>query len=115
MLQRQLPGAVPPVGLVPPAPPLDGGVNPPVHRPDVPCETQDPPNLEAPQAQALQVLAPGASPAAARRQLRQPSGADKSLAGAMLRRAVPKIEKTVDGLRAQAAGKDKAKKAAAPS
>jgi virulence factor Mce-like protein len=34
-------------GRVEPAPPLDSNVPPP-HRPDVPCETQDPPNLSAP-------------------------------------------------------------------
>jgi phospholipid/cholesterol/gamma-HCH transport system substrate-binding protein len=31
-----------------PAPPPDDGKNPPPHRPDVPCETQEPPNLNAP-------------------------------------------------------------------
>src|SRR5215210_3531648 len=34
-------------GKVEPAPPLDANTPPP-HRPDVPCETQDPPNLSAP-------------------------------------------------------------------
>jgi phospholipid/cholesterol/gamma-HCH transport system substrate-binding protein len=34
-------------GRVEPAAPLDAN-NPPPHRPDVPCETQDPPNLHAP-------------------------------------------------------------------
>jgi ABC-type transporter Mla subunit MlaD len=31
-----------------PAPPLDNGKTPPPHRPDVPCETQEAPNLNAP-------------------------------------------------------------------
>jgi phospholipid/cholesterol/gamma-HCH transport system substrate-binding protein len=31
-----------------PAPPPDGGDQPPPHRPDIPCETQEPPNLNAP-------------------------------------------------------------------
>ena len=31
-----------------PAPPPDGGNQPPARRPDVPCETQEPPNLNAP-------------------------------------------------------------------
>jgi phospholipid/cholesterol/gamma-HCH transport system substrate-binding protein len=31
-----------------PAPPPDAGRQPPAHRPDVPCETQEPPNLNAP-------------------------------------------------------------------
>jgi phospholipid/cholesterol/gamma-HCH transport system substrate-binding protein len=41
---------VPPANLtqVRPLRPADGGVNPPDHRPDVVCETQDPPNLHAP-------------------------------------------------------------------
>jgi phospholipid/cholesterol/gamma-HCH transport system substrate-binding protein len=34
-------------GRLEPAPPLDSNTPPP-HRPDVPCETQDPPNLNAP-------------------------------------------------------------------
>jgi hypothetical protein len=34
-------------GRIEPAPPLDANTPPP-HRPDVPCETQDPPNLNAP-------------------------------------------------------------------
>ncbi len=45
--------AVPPsqlaTGQVQPVPPTDANT-PPVHRPDVPCETQEPPNLNAPQA-----------------------------------------------------------------
>jgi len=40
---------VPPPLQVRPAPPNDPSIPPP-HRPDVPCETQDPPNLEAPSA-----------------------------------------------------------------
>ena len=39
------------VGLGPevrPAPPPDGGSQPPARRPQVPCETQEPPNLNAP-------------------------------------------------------------------
>jgi phospholipid/cholesterol/gamma-HCH transport system substrate-binding protein len=35
------------IGRIEPAAPLDPNV-PPVHRPDVPCETQEPPNLAAP-------------------------------------------------------------------
>ena len=40
--------SVPPSKHVRPAPPADGGSQPPEHRPDVPCETQEPPNLDAP-------------------------------------------------------------------
>jgi phospholipid/cholesterol/gamma-HCH transport system substrate-binding protein len=39
-------------GRLEPAPPLDPTVPPP-HRPDVPCETQEPPNLSAPAGSAL--------------------------------------------------------------
>ena len=40
--------AVPTPVNVRPAAPSDGGNQPPPRRPDVPCETQDPPNLNAP-------------------------------------------------------------------
>jgi hypothetical protein len=40
-------------GKVEPAAPLDANMPPP-HRPDVPCETQDPPNLQAPGGDATQ-------------------------------------------------------------
>jgi phospholipid/cholesterol/gamma-HCH transport system substrate-binding protein len=54
------------VGEVEPAPPHDPTV-PPLHRPDVPCETQEPPNLRAPAGSALdprytQVSAAGEGP-----------------------------------------------------
>jgi phospholipid/cholesterol/gamma-HCH transport system substrate-binding protein len=42
--------AVPPGTAVRPAPPPDGGSQPPPRRPDVPCETQEPPDLNAPVA-----------------------------------------------------------------
>jgi phospholipid/cholesterol/gamma-HCH transport system substrate-binding protein len=41
-------GAVPPGDRVRPGPPPDGGSMPMPHRPDVPCETQELPNLHAP-------------------------------------------------------------------
>ena len=41
-------GAVPPANSVRPGPPPDGGSMPPPHRPDVPCETQELPDLHAP-------------------------------------------------------------------
>jgi virulence factor Mce-like protein len=41
---------VEPGTAVRPAPPPGGGVNPPPRRPDVPCETQEKPNLRAPGA-----------------------------------------------------------------
>jgi len=47
--------AVPVAPNVRPAPPLDGGSQPPARRPDVPCETQEPPNLNAPGAAVTQL------------------------------------------------------------
>jgi phospholipid/cholesterol/gamma-HCH transport system substrate-binding protein len=41
-------GATPPGDRVRPGPPPDGGSMPQTHRPDVPCETQELPNLHAP-------------------------------------------------------------------
>jgi phospholipid/cholesterol/gamma-HCH transport system substrate-binding protein len=41
-------GATPPGNRVRPGPPPDGGSQPPEHRPDVPCEEQELPNLHAP-------------------------------------------------------------------
>jgi phospholipid/cholesterol/gamma-HCH transport system substrate-binding protein len=41
-------GATPPGNRVRPGPPPDGGSMPMPHRPDVPCETQELPNLHAP-------------------------------------------------------------------
>jgi phospholipid/cholesterol/gamma-HCH transport system substrate-binding protein len=41
-------GATPPGDRVRPGPPPDGGSQPMTHRPDVPCETQELPNLHAP-------------------------------------------------------------------
>jgi virulence factor Mce-like protein len=46
-------GPVPPSPMVRPAPPSDGGYTPPPHRPDVPCETQELPDLNAPGGSAL--------------------------------------------------------------
>jgi phospholipid/cholesterol/gamma-HCH transport system substrate-binding protein len=46
-------GVAPPAN-VRPAAPSDGGNQPPPRRPDVPCETQDPPNLNAPGGTVLQ-------------------------------------------------------------
>ncbi len=45
--------AIPPGRQVRPAPP-DNPTNPPTHRPDVPCETQERPNLQAPTGNLLE-------------------------------------------------------------
>ena len=58
-----------------PAPPPDGGVNPPPRRPDVPCETQETPNLSAPGANASPE---GTLRAAARRASRPGSTAKRA-------------------------------------
>ncbi len=47
-------------GKIEPAPPLDSR-KPPAHRPDVPCETQEPPNLAAPSGPAAQFGVPDGS------------------------------------------------------
>jgi phospholipid/cholesterol/gamma-HCH transport system substrate-binding protein len=44
-----------------PGVPPDGGFAPPPHRPDVPCETQEPPDLNAPGGPYAQFAAPGAT------------------------------------------------------
>jgi virulence factor Mce-like protein len=46
-------GPVAPGPDVRPAPPIDGGYTPPDHRPDVPCETQELPDLNAPGGPAV--------------------------------------------------------------
>ncbi|MEJ7788757.1 MAG: MlaD family protein [Thermoleophilaceae bacterium] len=53
--------AVPAAPSVRPAPPLDGGSQPPPRRPDVPCETQEPPNMNAPGASVSQLGGGGSS------------------------------------------------------
>jgi phospholipid/cholesterol/gamma-HCH transport system substrate-binding protein len=54
-------GPVAPGPDVRPAPPTDGGYTPPPHRPDVPCETQEIPDLNAPGGPALSFPATTAS------------------------------------------------------
>jgi phospholipid/cholesterol/gamma-HCH transport system substrate-binding protein len=61
-VQGVLPGKIGgPTGRIEPAAPFDPSV-PPVHRPDVPCETQEPPNLDAPGGPVADysAMAPGA-------------------------------------------------------
>jgi phospholipid/cholesterol/gamma-HCH transport system substrate-binding protein len=61
-IQGVLPGKLGgPTGRIEPAAPFDPNV-PPVHRPDVPCETQEPPNLDAPGGPVADysAMAPGA-------------------------------------------------------
>jgi virulence factor Mce-like protein len=61
-IQGVLPGKLGgPTGRIEPAAPFDPNV-PPVHRPDVPCETQEPPDLDAPGGPVadFSAMAPGA-------------------------------------------------------
>jgi hypothetical protein len=61
-IQGVLPGKIGgPTGRIEPAAPFNPNV-PPVHRPDVACETQEPPNLDAPGGPVADysAMAPGA-------------------------------------------------------
>ncbi len=53
------------LGQVQPVPPSDPNL-PPAHRPDVPCETQEPPNLNAPSGATADFSDPGAAPSDSR-------------------------------------------------
>jgi phospholipid/cholesterol/gamma-HCH transport system substrate-binding protein len=86
--------AAPPL-TVRPAPPPDIGAIPPVHRPDVPCETQDPPNLDAPVASAAAVAGPSESQARIHQLLPHISMSDRRRAAAMLRRVLPQVRETI--------------------
>lgn len=57
--------AVPPPLNVRPAAPSDGGNQPPPRRPDIACETQEPPNLNAPGGSVLQYPTGGGGATAA--------------------------------------------------
>ena len=59
--------AVAPGLNVRPAAPPDGGRTPPPHRPDVPCETQEPPNLNAPGGTLVQLASRARTPRPVRR------------------------------------------------
>lgn len=58
---------VPTPMTVRPAAPSDGGNQPPPRRPDVPCETQEPPNLNAPGGSTMQFPTGGGSSSSAAR------------------------------------------------
>ena len=75
--------AVLPPMMVRPGPPLDPS-QPPPHRPDVPCETQEPPNLHAPGGPASAFNVRGSAGAAA---LRRQAAARRELDRGALARA----------------------------
>jgi phospholipid/cholesterol/gamma-HCH transport system substrate-binding protein len=72
-----------------PGVPPDGGFAPPPHRPDVPCETQEPPDLNAPGGPYVQFANPGARRRGNRlseAELRKLFEAEKSRLGRLWRR-----------------------------
>jgi hypothetical protein len=94
------PGELTPgTGGVRPAAPSDRGNQPPPRRPDVPCETQDAPNLNAPGGALTQFI----SAAEARRLPRTAGGAQRAEAAAALPRLLRTWDLRLDRARAQAA------------
>jgi phospholipid/cholesterol/gamma-HCH transport system substrate-binding protein len=97
-------GAGPPGDRVRPGPPPDGGSQPPPHRPDVPCETQELPDLHAPGGpiSAFPVLeqTPGQRTTAP-----APLVSEDQFGAAVQRlaEAWPEVEKAREGLRAKEA------------
>lgn len=71
--------AVAPPLNVRPAAPSDGGNQPPPRRPDVPCETQDPPNLNAPGGSVMNFPTGGSGATAAAVKARGSGFNDKKL------------------------------------
>ena len=101
--------AVPPGELIPgaggvrPAPPSDRGNQPPPRRPDVPCETQDAPNLNAPGGALTQFI----SQAEARSLPRIATGGrQRAQAAAALPRLLRTWDLRLDRARAQAADEE---------
>ncbi len=86
--------AVPPGLQVRPAPP-DSPTNPPPHRPDVPCETQDAPNLEAPSASLVQSGGLNPRSASSPKRVRGPSTATRRR---LLKRASGRVDDWYDGI-----------------
>jgi phospholipid/cholesterol/gamma-HCH transport system substrate-binding protein len=74
-----------------PAPPPDDGRTPPPHRPDVPCETQEPPNMNAPAGPLSAFSAPGGTQSFSR------AGFNRAVAN--LRREMPTIRRQLEVLR----------------
>jgi len=83
---------VPPGIQVRPAPP-NSPTNPPPHRPDVPCETQEPPNLDAPGANLVQTG--GLSPRDASEPKRS-AGPSAATRRRLIRRAAGRVDDWYD-------------------
>jgi phospholipid/cholesterol/gamma-HCH transport system substrate-binding protein len=91
--------SVPPGPKVRPGPPPDGGNQPPPHRPDVPCEIQQLPNLQAPGGPPLSFPLLTRTPAErvrpAARVTRPRSTRARAAAATKLERAMRRLEKVV--------------------
>ena len=75
-----------------PGPPPDGGDTPPPHRPDVPCETQELPNLHAPGGPSMAF-----PPTAAATSGRKPMQSSASAEPACLRETPPsELKRTLE-------------------
>jgi len=92
-----------------PGPPPDLGATPPPHRPDVPCETQELPNLNAPGGPTSQFQSSTRRPDIASEQAVTAAQA-RSSARTYLK-ALPEIEKAIDKTQLKALGKDAPKNA----
>jgi phospholipid/cholesterol/gamma-HCH transport system substrate-binding protein len=99
-------GAVPPGTSVRPAPPTDGGFTPPPHRPDMPCEIQEIPNLNAPGGPALSFPSDVTSQSQAMEAPAQPMSADAFHEGVL--KAKKGLEDALDLLKLDQLKKQKA-------
>jgi phospholipid/cholesterol/gamma-HCH transport system substrate-binding protein len=79
-----------------PAPPTDGGKAVPEHRPDVPCENQEPPNLNSPSGPVAAFSSAKSS------QRYDQAKLDKALAE--LRRNLPQVQRELKALQEQGPG-----------
>jgi ABC-type transporter Mla subunit MlaD len=103
-------GAVAPGNRVRPGPPTDGGDTPPPHRPDLPCEVQDLPNLHAPGGLTTQF--PGSKASVASVSARSlPSKARSDAFARAFGRAIPKALERTSKLQAKQIKRQKAKRA----
>jgi phospholipid/cholesterol/gamma-HCH transport system substrate-binding protein len=101
-------GAVAPGTRVRPGPPTDGGSTPPPHRPDLPCEVQDLPNLHAPGGPTTSFPGSAATVASAKG---LPSKARSDAFSRAFGKAVPKGLKKASQVEAKKIKRQKAKRA----
>ena len=86
--------AIPPGLQVRPAPP-DKPTNPPPHRPDVPCETQEPPDLDAPAANLVESGGLNPRGASDAKRVKGPSAATRSR---LVKRASGRVDDWYQGI-----------------